>query len=862
MDEWIDSDGHRIAEGYDQTGYDGDAEQSGERVLGQYSAKFTGGQDVVWSREVEFVEPLFANVFLQGSYSYKFGAYTAGEPGLAITLTHRETANSKLSSNPDKTWETEYANTFIAPVFPGHKVSSLGDALGWQQAGWRATTPGGREITKLKIEIVSSTSEAYKVDETNGIHLSQAGGNSDILGSSDADYEWYLDGLGFRFWHPDMRIDQLGRITGAYIAFASIEDAHIKNYIASQSSRILDNPPTVNTALPSWHPDYDNLPDNGQGGKLGDSKYHNALVANSTHAAGWAAEKGGFIKGTGIQIFKKDGNILFSTEGFGPTLTLQDLDETAHTYLYNLSFEESNRTGLEANLSFLAETGGSSPGGALTGNVIYSDVNALYISNSAFNGPHVEYGGLLANGYVTLNGETFVAPPGSYSTGGDSTIRNKAGYLLFLANTQKWSTGGSNSYFYNPHLGDYGLYTFGIPTDAGWIYHPSANDTFQDFAPEFTEADFKTIGRIYTGDTSQILGTSHLDPPRNLDSVTETFGLGGQAPPLGIIAGGILFADLKLNQKNHGAADGWVQFVNTRNAPNTNFVFIHPGGYTDDAGNNPSNIIYECNSAYGISTTGLESLPGSRYIVFVGGNAGRTFTNLPVGHSPDFISALPLGTMPVRWFYEDENALQIEFIPCANDAIIARVDNLDALTHPPLDVSYIYSTRNAMTSEGGFLDDMIIDPPSPATSGGILFADFHMNQETDAAGTLTANLGFLSLTNDESPIQNHFYVVHPENPSYYWQSNNSFRGVPAIFFLLVIVILEQKLDLHLLRDILMFPMTSLPSQNMTNKEIHAMPQILTNGIMITGQMSPLHLHLLPMTLLLPLFVLSTKSQAE
>ena len=37
MDEWItDSDGHRVAEGYTQTGYDGDAEQSGERVLGAY----------------------------------------------------------------------------------------------------------------------------------------------------------------------------------------------------------------------------------------------------------------------------------------------------------------------------------------------------------------------------------------------------------------------------------------------------------------------------------------------------------------------------------------------------------------------------------------------------------------------------------------------------------------------------------------------------------------------------------------------------------------------------------------------------------------------------------------------------------
>jgi hypothetical protein len=196
---YTNSEGHLVANGFIQTG-DGDAERSDYNVLGQYSAKFTGGQDVIWSREVEFAEPLFANVFVNGSYSYKFGAYTAGEPGLVITLTSREKANSVLHSDPDKKWSTEYSNTFIAPVFPGHTVRDLADPLGWHMAGWRATTPGGREITKLKIQIVSSNETEFLVNEAGGVHLSQASGNSEFVGgdrNGDPDYEWYLDGLGF-----------------------------------------------------------------------------------------------------------------------------------------------------------------------------------------------------------------------------------------------------------------------------------------------------------------------------------------------------------------------------------------------------------------------------------------------------------------------------------------------------------------------------------------------------------------------------------------------------------------------------------------------------------------------------------------
>ena len=806
MDEfYTDLNGHLVANGYTQDNslYSGDAEKSEHRVLGQYSAKFTGTENVLWSREVEFAEPLYANVFLNGSYSYKFGSYTRGEPGFAITLTHREKANSEFSSDSNKTWSTETTNTFIAPVFSGHAVKDLDDPLGWQMAGWRATTPGNREITRLKIEIISSTTEAYRVNDNNRIHLSQASGNAEFLGGGEPDYEWYLDGLGFKFYHPDMRIDQYGRITGAYIAFASITDAHIKNYIASHNSRIEDNPSGGFTAVPYFHQDYFTLDDADEGvvdtnplnqytfandthtqtrSKLSKEGVHDALVANSTYATGWSIHKSGDIRGTGLVIYDNEGNILFSSKGFGGTLGLEDLDPVAYTYLYNLSFEESNETALQANLGFLAETSANTPGGVGTGNVISSNVYAFYVSNGAFDEPYVNYGGLLANGYITLNGQTVNAPPGSYTTGGDITVKNKSGYLLFLANTQKWSTDGSNAYYYNSNLGDYGLYTMGLPTDAGWVYHPSANDVWQDLAPEFVETDFKAIGRIYTGEDAEILGSTHLDTPRNLDTITENFGLGGQAPPLGIIAGGVMFADLKLNRKNHAEANGWVQFINQRNSPNTDFVFIHPGGYTDDAGNNPSNILYECNSAYGVSTVGLENLPGSRYIIFVGGNSGRTFSNLPIGHSPDFISGLPVGSMPVTWYYEDQAGVQIEFTPCANDCIVARVDNLDSLTHPPLDQAYIYSNRNAMSSEGGFLDDMIIDPPEPADAGGILFADMHINNETDSDGNLTANLGFIAFKNphhvDPDEPENHFYVWNYEKgTNYAWLSNNSNRGV-------------------------------------------------------------------------------------
>ena len=207
FDEW---DG-AVANGYTQTGT-GVVEQSSDAVLGGSSARFKGTEDVVWSRKVIFAEPLFANVFFQGSYSYKYESYTSGEPGLAITLEHRPTACNDSSK--------VYSNTFISPTHPTHNTGT------WQTALWRAITPPGREITSLQIDIVSSAAQKYDSTASDSVELSSGSGNATFLGGSSPSYDWYVDGLSFNFFHPDMRVDQEGRITGTYIENDTI--GHIK----------------------------------------------------------------------------------------------------------------------------------------------------------------------------------------------------------------------------------------------------------------------------------------------------------------------------------------------------------------------------------------------------------------------------------------------------------------------------------------------------------------------------------------------------------------------------------------------------------------------------------------------------------
>ena len=122
FDEWttqvIDEADHSVANGYTQTG-SAFVEQVADGSSGRYAARFRTFEDsdndsAIWSREVRFEEPLYANVFISGSYTYKFAQYTSGHPGFAITLSSRQKGDTTLEE--DGTWSTEYSNTFISRV--------------------------------------------------------------------------------------------------------------------------------------------------------------------------------------------------------------------------------------------------------------------------------------------------------------------------------------------------------------------------------------------------------------------------------------------------------------------------------------------------------------------------------------------------------------------------------------------------------------------------------------------------------------------------------------------------------------------------------------------------------------------------
>ena len=113
-----------------------------------------------------------------------------------------------------------YSNTFISPTHPTHNTGT------WQTALWRAITPPDREITSLQIAIVSSAAQKYDSTASDSVELSSGSGNATFLGGSSPSYDWYVDGLSFNFFHPDMRVDQEGRITGTYIENDTI--GHVK----------------------------------------------------------------------------------------------------------------------------------------------------------------------------------------------------------------------------------------------------------------------------------------------------------------------------------------------------------------------------------------------------------------------------------------------------------------------------------------------------------------------------------------------------------------------------------------------------------------------------------------------------------
>ncbi len=537
FDDWTGA----IADGWQQVG-DGIAIQSEDRNLGAYSAKFIANtyisnDEILWKRNIRFPEPLYANVFIQGTYTYKFNSYQGGEPGLVIKLRHRETAEVESA---------ETTNTFIAPTYASHNTSP--DS--WQTVNWRATTPGGREITELEIQIVTSGA-SFTIDGSGTI--SGGGGIATAIGGTGGNFDWQVDGVSFQFMHPDMRIDQEGRITGAYISYAAIDDAHIKNMISSATSRIYTDP----------------LP----GSDIG--VLTDGLVANSSYANGWSLSKYGGIKGTEITIYDGSGNVLFHKGGFGGTLNLASLDPDADDFLNALpsTLSIGNQVKLKSNVGYLDTTG-----------TFASNGHAIHFANVVDGSVGTSINSL-SNGEIILSGISSNAPPGSIYTGGVSTMKNQSGYIMFLANTDKWSTGGPHVNYWNPNLGEYGLYVFGNPTYGGWEFHPHGNTTlYPANSAGFTDNEFIIIGKMYTDENANVSFSTHLTVPDFPDSIAAlTSGLGDVAIPVGIQHGGTLFADIHINQYNHAAVDGSVQLTNYMNSPNTEFTFIHPGtGNPDD----------------------------------------------------------------------------------------------------------------------------------------------------------------------------------------------------------------------------------------------------------------------------------------
>ena len=783
MDDWyIDANGKNVVNGWIQTSDGvGTATESTDRQLGLASAEFDNA-DVIWQREISFDSPLYANVFIQGSIDYKFDSWSSGSgtPGLAITVTHRQATNSQYATitNGVPDWNSSISNTFITPVSVDSRLShGLGK---WTSGAFRAHTPGNREITKLKFEIISSSDILYDTGINDG-----GSGNATSLGGG-VEYNWNLDALNFNFMHPDMRIDQNGRIIGAYIQAATIEDLHIKNMISSTTSLVYDRPaggvdpetsePLV-TLIPEGHERY---PDDG----LATGEVVQGLVANDVYGSGWSISKTGKIKATDLEIYGKSGNVLISGDGqidgrdnpFAQWADrrFSDFDPEASAYLYGLAFEESNKSSLMANLHFLATSG-------LDSNAFSADDHSIHFANVVTGFSGASGGGNLSNGFITYNGITSNAPPGSIYTSTDATvIRNQDAYILFLANTQKWDTniGAQQEYHANTLLGEYGLYVLGTPTVGGWLYHPHGNNTWYTIdsnqsGNRLHENDFLVIGRIGTDVEGKIRpDKTYLQPPKHPDSITSTDSI-STASPIGITAGGVLFADIHLNQWAHTANAGEIQFTNQRNNPNTRFTFIHPG--TDDPSDS---TLYTVNGASGVLTS-LEDFPGSRYITFIGAAKDRVMPGGGTGfnfdyedHSPDFVAAFPIGE---RWFYNQDEGKFSEFTPESRDCIVARVDangSVGALTN-----IYRYAEREATTSEGGPLSDMIIDPPRGMASGGLVLSDLTINREFQKSdNTFIANSGFVAFTNPENNPRNEFYVIHPDNGNN-WLIDSVGRGV-------------------------------------------------------------------------------------
>ena len=89
----------------------------------------------------------------------------------------------------------------------------------------------------------------------------------------------------------------------------------------------------------------------------------------------------------------------------------------------------------------------------------------------------------------------------------------------------------------------------------------------------------------------------------------------------------------------------------------------------------------------------------------------------------------------------------------------------------------IHYQREAETSEGAILSDLILDSPIGIPHGGILFASMNLNSEWNGT-SFVANDGFIALTNEaNSPDDDEFWVIHPDNNFYRFNATDVNRGV-------------------------------------------------------------------------------------
>ena len=158
-----------VANGYTQdTATTGRVIQSSDSNLGGASAKFDN-VDARWERPVIFESPLYRDIFVQGTVTYKYESYSRGEPGLAVTLTSRPRACNEY---------VPMTNTFIVPTLSENRKT----ATGWQTVTWRAHTPADREITDLKVEVISTSDVIYDAEIREDVINDGGAGSSLKLG--------------------------------------------------------------------------------------------------------------------------------------------------------------------------------------------------------------------------------------------------------------------------------------------------------------------------------------------------------------------------------------------------------------------------------------------------------------------------------------------------------------------------------------------------------------------------------------------------------------------------------------------------------------------------------------------------------